>query len=83
MCTGAAILVNALGAYRFWRQQNAMLRGKVLCGGWELQVTLAVVFLVCDVEVLVSYGTLLTWLLGCDGDLHPRGYCGYRQRVKG
>ena len=31
-----AILVALLGAYRFWRQQNAIARGKVLSGGWEL-----------------------------------------------
>lgn len=31
-----AILVCLLGAYRFWRQQNAMLRGKVYAGGWEI-----------------------------------------------
>ncbi|EED13354.1 conserved hypothetical protein [Talaromyces stipitatus ATCC 10500] len=31
-----AILVALLGAYRFWRQQNAIARGKVLAGGWEL-----------------------------------------------
>ncbi|KAF3391077.1 hypothetical protein DPV78_011098 [Talaromyces pinophilus] len=31
-----AILVSLLGAYRFWRQQNAIARGKVLSGGWEL-----------------------------------------------
>ncbi|KAF2088104.1 hypothetical protein K490DRAFT_14760, partial [Saccharata proteae CBS 121410] len=32
----AAILVAAIGAFRFWRQQNAMTRGKVLAGGWEI-----------------------------------------------
>lgn len=31
-----AILVALLGAYRFWRQQNAIARGKVLSGGWEI-----------------------------------------------
>ncbi|KAE8552265.1 hypothetical protein EYB25_006159 [Talaromyces marneffei] len=31
-----AIVTALLGAYRFWRQQNAIARGKVLCGGWEL-----------------------------------------------
>jgi len=25
-----------VGAHRFWRQQNAMVRGKVFTGGWEL-----------------------------------------------
>jgi uncharacterized membrane protein YidH (DUF202 family) len=33
-----AILVVLLGAFRFWRQQNAMVRGKVWAGGWEINV---------------------------------------------
>lgn len=36
VCIGAAIVVLLLGAYRFWRQQNAILRGKVRVGGWEI-----------------------------------------------
>ena len=38
VCIGAAIVVLLLGAYRFWRQQNAILRGKVRAGGWEMHV---------------------------------------------
>ena len=38
VCTGAAIIVLLLGAYRFWRQQNAILRGKVHAGGWDMNV---------------------------------------------
>lgn len=33
---GVAIVVCLLGVYRFWRQQNAMLRGKVYAGGYEI-----------------------------------------------
>ncbi|KAI9802870.1 MAG: hypothetical protein M1833_001469 [Piccolia ochrophora] len=33
---GFAIAVIGLGAFRFWRQQNALVRGKVHAGGWEL-----------------------------------------------
>lgn len=47
ICTGAAIVVNLLGAYRFWRQQNAMLRGKIYGGGWEVFATLGTVLVVC------------------------------------
>ena len=36
ICIGAAVVITLLGAYRFWRQQNAMVRGKVHAGGWEL-----------------------------------------------
>ncbi len=32
----AGILVMLFGAYRTWRQQNAILRDKVHAGGWEV-----------------------------------------------
>lgn len=32
----SAIAVTFLGAFRFWRQQNAIVRGKVHAGGWEI-----------------------------------------------
>lgn len=41
-----AILVSLLGAYRFWRQQNAIARGKVLSGGWEVHGIGLMTFLV-------------------------------------
>ena len=37
-CHTLAILWTAFGAFRFWRQQNAMARGKAYAGGWELIV---------------------------------------------
>ena len=36
VCIGAAIFVMLVAACRFWRQQNAILRGKVHAGGWEM-----------------------------------------------
>ncbi|KAL1969219.1 hypothetical protein VTN77DRAFT_473 [Rasamsonia byssochlamydoides] len=33
---GCAILISAMGAFRFWRQQHAIARGKVYAGGWEM-----------------------------------------------
>ncbi|KAL8730769.1 MAG: hypothetical protein Q9166_003839 [cf. Caloplaca sp. 2 TL-2023] len=45
ICIGAAILVNLLGTYRFWRQQNAMMRGKIHAGGWEVYATFVTVLL--------------------------------------
>ena len=47
VCIGFSILVMALGAYRFWRQQNAMLRGKVHAGGWDVNAVGGLVLLVC------------------------------------
>lgn len=35
---GLAILVLLIGAYRFWRQQRAMIRGKVYAGGWDISL---------------------------------------------
>ncbi|KAL6716030.1 hypothetical protein ACLMJK_006992 [Lecanora helva] len=46
ICIAAAILVLLLGSYRFWRQQNAMLRGKVHAGGWEINAISAIVFMI-------------------------------------
>ncbi|PGH05419.1 hypothetical protein GX51_02943 [Blastomyces parvus] len=37
-CHACAIIVAAVGSYRFWKQQNALARGKVRAGGWELNL---------------------------------------------
>lgn len=36
ICQGAAIYVLLLGAFRTWRSQNAIVRGKALSGGFEM-----------------------------------------------
>ncbi|KAL3423484.1 hypothetical protein PVAG01_05231 [Phlyctema vagabunda] len=36
ICQGAAIYTLLIGAFRTWRQQNAMVRGKAISGGFEL-----------------------------------------------
>ena len=46
-CILGAILVLLVGAYRFWRLQNAVLRGKVYAGGWEVLFTGIIVLIVC------------------------------------
>ena len=46
MCIGGSIFILALGAYRFWKQQNAMLRGKVHAGGWDINGMGGIVLLV-------------------------------------
>ena len=35
-CHGIAAIVAFVGAYRFWKQQNAISKGKIYAGGWEL-----------------------------------------------
>jgi hypothetical protein len=35
-CHCVAVVVALIGAYRFWRQQSAISRGKIHAGGWEL-----------------------------------------------
>ena len=37
-CYGVSIIVSVIGAFRFWRQQQAMANSKVYVGGWELNV---------------------------------------------
>ncbi|QIW95888.1 hypothetical protein AMS68_001406 [Peltaster fructicola] len=34
----SALLVLLVGSHRFWRQQSAMVRGKIHAGGWEVYV---------------------------------------------
>ena len=46
ICTVAAAIVQLLGCYRFWRQQNAMLRGKIHAGGWEINAIGVIMLLV-------------------------------------
>lgn len=65
VCTGAAIVVLLLGAYRFWRQQNAILRGKVHVGGWEIIVIGLTIALV---GLCLSWGS--KWLIGFLGRAH-------------
>jgi uncharacterized membrane protein YidH (DUF202 family) len=36
ICLLCATLIACLGGYRFWRNQNAMARGKANAGGWEI-----------------------------------------------
>ena len=46
-----AIFVLLVGAIRFWRLQNALVRGKALAGGWE-------VFVIMATSALVSVGLI-------------------------
>ena len=68
VCIVAAIIVLLLGAYRFWRQQNAMLRGKVHAGGWEIN---AIGVTITMVRSSAIYG--LRCLLMCSG--HAYTFC--------
>lgn len=53
-CHGGAIIVTLTGAYRSWRVQNAMMRGKAISGGFEI--------ILIGSGVLVV-GLLVTWVL--------------------
>jgi uncharacterized membrane protein YidH (DUF202 family) len=39
ICQGCAICFLLLGAYRSWRLQNAIVRGKTIAGGFEVFLT--------------------------------------------
>ena len=43
---GMAIFVLLVGTIRFWRLQNALVRGKALAGGWEVLVIMGMSTLV-------------------------------------
>ncbi len=36
VCQAAALFNMIIGAYRFWRHQNAMVKGQACAGGWEI-----------------------------------------------
>jgi hypothetical protein len=45
-CHSVAVVVALIGAFRFWRQQSAISRGKVYAGGWELNLVGILLFMV-------------------------------------
>lgn len=56
LCQAAALVNSFIGAYRFWRLQNAMVSGKACAGGWEIVFIGTLIALVstgqsCDFEV--------------------------------
>lgn len=61
ICQGTAIYTLLLGAYRSWRCQNAMVRGSVITGGFEILLLGLVVFLVCAPLILVEFRLRLTF----------------------
>jgi uncharacterized membrane protein YidH (DUF202 family) len=48
MFIGMAIVVLLVGAFRFWRLQNALVRGKARTGGWEVLLIMGLSLLVSD-----------------------------------
>jgi hypothetical protein len=66
---GGSVVVTVAGAIRFWRQQIAMVRGKVLASGWEMGVIIVVAIAVShffdsrDVEVRGMGVDVGSWLL--------------------
>ena len=54
ICQAVATGLAIIGAHRYWRQQNAMARGKVRAGGWEMTVTAIAVFLVGGILYRIS-----------------------------
>jgi len=55
----AAVLVVLLGAVRYWRQQTALARGKVLAGGFELLLIMGLVVLLCVVAFAVVIASVV------------------------
>ncbi|KAF2459754.1 hypothetical protein BDY21DRAFT_281242 [Lineolata rhizophorae] len=52
---GSSVVVVLVGAFRFWRQQNAMVRGKVHAGGWEISLIMVWSVVVC----IFLFGTMV------------------------
>lgn len=57
-CHFVAVVVALIGAFRFWRQQNAIVRGKVYAGGWELNSVGILLFIVSLPRTVASFRIL-------------------------
>ncbi|KAJ5280649.1 hypothetical protein N7478_006021 [Penicillium angulare] len=57
-CYCVAIIVALIGAYRFWRQQNAIARGKVHAGGWELNFVGILFGLIMLITLVISLAVI-------------------------
>jgi uncharacterized membrane protein YidH (DUF202 family) len=42
VCQGAALLTALTGGHRYWRMQNAMVRGQALAAGWEFWLMIGI-----------------------------------------
>jgi hypothetical protein len=51
ICQGAAIYTLAIGSFRTWRSQNAMVRGKAISGGFEIVLLAGGVFIVSFIKL--------------------------------
>jgi uncharacterized membrane protein YidH (DUF202 family) len=60
-CHVVAVLVALIGTFRFWRQQNAISRGKVYVGGWDMNSVGIFLFIVSFIEYYM-YKSVLMWL---------------------
>lgn len=67
-CHFVAVVIALIGAFRFWRQQNAIVRGKVYAGGWELNSVGILLFVVSLPRTMASLRILIN-------SLRP-GHCG-------
>ena len=55
---GTAIVVLLLGAFRFWKQQNALARGKIHAGGWEINTIMGLAIVV---SALLFFYLCISW----------------------
>ena len=66
LCQAVACAVAIIGAHRYWRQQNALVRGKVRAGGWEISAVGIAILLVGQMDtagnrILADRGSSSRW----------------------
>lgn len=61
------------GAFRFWRQQNALMRGRILAGGWEIYLTW-ILYTFVSYEAIGHHFVLIT---STADDIGVCGFGGY------
>ncbi|MCJ1396998.1 hypothetical protein MMC11_000190 [Xylographa trunciseda] len=59
-CIGSALVVTIFGSWRFWRQQNALARGKIHAGGWEIDAiaTITILLIITLLVLILAAETL-------------------------
>lgn len=76
-CHFVALIVTLIGSFRFWRQQNAIARGKIYAGGWELNSVGIFLFIVSPSSHDLGYDKQANWSLATSDRYHDFGSVGH------
>jgi uncharacterized membrane protein YidH (DUF202 family) len=79
---GMAILVLLVGAFRFWKLQDGLVRGKAYSGGWEVLLVMGLSALVSGCERAVRESKRADGVIASACDLWASVGCEYREESR-